>query len=335
MAKKIETLPATDNPALEHDPEARMIAERVMALKEETPWDLPVSRGKPLTGEALKAWQLKKVDQAAVGQVERGIGYALLKRELGHGGFEGWLKDNGIPLSSARADRQVAQLYLGLSTANRQRAVGLAQRKLQVLASAPPKMVEDLFDSGALDDAADMSRDQLREIIQLRKQVEKASAREARLEQVIAEQDETLRQHSALPEVQAHVLELRQAVIEETQSLRVNATQLQALMDRLDFLPRDLESAQRDAIAHPLMYALQGLQATVGAMLERGFNSFANLHADLDVFPPALEPGEIERARRLSIEFMQRAELRAVHREVDTVQPKAKRGRGRPRKGTK
>lgn len=321
------------NTALEHDPEARMIAERVLALKEETQWDLPVTRGKPLAGEALKQWLLRKEDQSAVNRVERGVGYALLKRELGHGTFEGWLRDSGVPLSSARSDRQVAQLYMNLSATNRQRAVGLPHRKLQALASAPAPIINDLFDSGALDDAADMSREQLREIVRLRKDLERQREREDNLNETIARQQEELRRVRALPEMHQAVLELRRAVLDETEALRANAHTLQAVMDQVTLLPHDMPRAEVDAIVHPLMYALQGLHATAAALFSRGYDLFADYQADVDVFPPVLQAHEAARAQQRHTDFMQAADRRAVNRQIDLA-PAAKRGRGRPRKGS-
>lgn len=332
MAKKKGTLPATtDGGPLEHDDETRIMAERVMVIQQETKWDLPTARGKPLVGEALDGWLDKKDDQAAVNMVERGIGYLLKKRELGHGAFQGWIKDTGRSTRGVQEAMQVARLLMGLSEQNTRRAALLPQRKLTALASAPAPLIDDLFSAGVLDDAAEMTREQLREIIQLRKRVEKQQQREDRLTQVIADQDEELRKRSALPEVHAHVLELRQAAIDETQALRANAHQLQVIMDGINVLPRDFDTAQLDSIAHPLMYALHGLHATVGALLEQGFNTFANFYPDIDVFPPQLDEAEVARALRVAAEFGQAAETRAIHRENDLA-AKSKRGRGRPRK---
>ncbi len=329
-----EQLPAVveaENTALAHDPEARMIAERVLALKEETKWDLPVSRGKPLAGEALQEWLRKKEDASAVARIERGIGYALLKRELGHGAFDGWLKDNGIPPRSAREDRQVAQLYMGLSEENRRRAAELPQRKLAALASAPAPLIDDLFNSGALDEAAALSREQLRELVNLRKEVEKQAEREDRLNEVIAQQDEELRRRRALPEPNQHLLEMRRAVLEETEALRANAHTLQSVMDRVALLPGGLEEAEIDAIVHPLMYALQGLHATTATLLERGYERFTNYQPDIGIVTPQLSQAEADAAKQQHEAFLADAEQRAVFRQADlAMQPK--RGRVRPRK---
>lgn len=321
------------NTALEHDPEARMIAERVLALKEETQWDLPVARGKPLTGDPLKDWVRKRFDTSAQAAIELGIGLTLLKRELGHGSYEGFLRDEGISPRWARERVQSARLLMLLPEANRRRAADLPQRNLVTLASAPVPIINDLFDSGALDDAADMSREQLREIVRLRKDLERQREREDNLNETIARQQEELRRVRALPEMHQAVLELRRAVVDETEALRANAHTLQAVMDQVTLLPHDMPRAEVDAIVHPLMYALQGLHATAAALFSRGYDLFADYQADVDVFPPVLEAHEAARAQQRHTDFMQAADRRAVNRQIDLA-PAAKRGRGRPRKGS-
>lgn len=319
------TLPASLDNTI-HDDELRAIAERVIALKNETNWDLPIIDNQPLSGMALQEWLLKKEDQSALHRVERGIGYAMLKRELGHGAYEGWLKDNGISPQSARSDRQVAQLYFGLSNANRQRAIDLPQRKLQVLSSVPADLINDMFDTGALDHAADLSREQLRELISLRQEVEKQEEREEKLNQVIADQDEELRKRRALPESNRHALELRRAVLDETDALRANAHTLQKVLDKVALLPTDLGRAELDAIIHPLMYALQGLHATVTALHERGHRQFG-YHTDIDVLPPQLSDEELARAGVQYSGFMEDAARRAIDRQLDLAVQPARKGR--------
>lgn len=324
---EIETIPAGENTALSHDPEARMIAERVLALKEETKWDLPVSRGKPLNGEALQEWLLKKEEQSAIASVERGVCYALLKLELGHGALEGWLKDNGISPRSSRFDRQVARLYLELSAANRKRVADLPQRKLAPLAGAPALLVDDLFDSGALDNADQMSVEQLRELVKLRKEVERQSERENRLNGLIAEQDEELRKRRALPETQQYLLEMRRTVLEELEAIRANAHTLQGMMDKITILPKDLPPHELDAIIHPLMFGLQGLHATVTALLDRGYDRYENYYPDIGVMAPGLSEEEVTAATQRHAEFLAAADRRASFRQMDLAPAPKRRGR--------
>lgn len=152
---------------IDDNTELQKTAERIIALKDETKWDLPATRGKALTGEKLDEWLDTKEDQASVNMVERGFGYALKKRELGHGVFMAWIKETGRSQSSVNEAIKIAHMLIGLSDANSGRALNLPQRKLKVLASAPPALIDDLFDNDELND--EMSREQMRDIINLQK----------------------------------------------------------------------------------------------------------------------------------------------------------------------
>ena len=298
------------------DDEAQMMASRVAALAAETQWDLPVTDGQALRGGELDAWLARKNDQAAVNAVERGIGYALKKRELGHGAFIGWIKDAGLNHKSVSEAMKIAQMLMSMSPANVGRALHLPQRNLKVLSSAAVPMLEDMFSEGLLDDAASMSRDELRELIKLRKKVEKQNEREERLNEVIAQQDEQIRVQRVLPKPKLHMLELRKAVLDEIEAIRTNAHTLQSVMDKIALVP-DAEEADLNALAHATMFGLQGLYATASTLFERGFDTFTAHKRDMDVLPPALDEHEVERAQRMSDQFMRAAEQRAVYRQID------------------
>ena len=310
-----------------------MMAERVLALNEAAKMDLPVSRGKPLAGQALQEWLVKKEDQAATSAIERGIGYALLKRELGHGAFEGWLKDNGINLRSAQQYMKSARLLMSMSEPNARRASLLPQRKLNVLAGAPAPMVEELFGDGSLDNIEELSREQLREIVQLRKQIDSQAARQQRLEKRVSAQDEELARLRSLPEEDVKLTELRRAVLEETEALRINAHQLQAFMNIAQGLP-ELAPANRDAVVHPLMYSLQGLYATVATLYNTAYQTFEGYYPDTGVLPPQLDETEAARAQALADTFRTEAEIRAANRQADLAL-KPTRSRRVAKKGAK
>jgi hypothetical protein len=217
-------------------------------------------------------------------------------------------------------------MFIHLSETNWRRAANLPQRKQAALACAPADLINDMFDSGALDNAADLSREQLRELISLRKEVEKQDEREAKLNQIIADQDEELRKRRALPESNRHALELRRAVLDETEALRANAHTLQKVLDKVALLPTDLGRAELDAIIHPLMYALQGLHATVTALHERGHRQLG-YHTDIDVLPPQLSDEELARAGVQHSGFMEDAARRAIDRQLDLAVQPARKGR--------
>lgn len=152
---------------IDDNTELQKTAERIIALKDSTDWDLPVARKKALTGKKLDEWLEAKEDQASVNMVERGLGYALKKRELGHGVFMAWIKETGRSPRAVQEAIQIAHMLTQLSDSNAGRAAHLPQRKLKVLASAPPALIDDLFDNDELND--EMSREEMRDIINLQK----------------------------------------------------------------------------------------------------------------------------------------------------------------------
>lgn len=165
------------------DTEAEQTANRVLALKEQTNWDLPVKNGKPLDGVKLDEWLAKKQHQADINQVERGLGFLLKKHQLGHGQFEAWCKDNGFSPRTVQESIKTARLLVGLSSDKAQSAAKLPHRKLNVLASASPQLIEQMYDDGALDDIDDMDRGDVRELIRLRKANENLEKKLAKAQQ--------------------------------------------------------------------------------------------------------------------------------------------------------
>jgi len=312
MAKKQDITTAVD-----HDDETQMIAERLVFLKAETKWDLPVNRNKALAGAPLQEWLLKKEEEATRSAVERGIGYGLLKRELGHGAYEGWLKDNGIAPRTAQRCMKSAQLLMGMSNSNAPRAALLPQRKLDVLVSLPAVVVDEMFNEGELDNIEHLNREQLQEIVQLRKQLDSEYKKNDRLSERVGQLDEEARQNKALPETALYIKELRRALLEETECLRANSHTMQSIMDRAAMLPEDMTQADWDSIAHPLMYALQGLHATASALYDKGFELCSDFKPDVDVFPPELDKKEVANAKRLMKSFDNEAQLRDKLRQVD------------------
>ena len=310
-----------------NDDETQIITARLVSLKEDTKWDLPLARGKHLTGQPLQDWLFKKEEAATQSTVERGLGYGLLKRELGHGAFEGWLKDNGILPRTAQQAMKTAQLLMGMSDSNAKRASLLSQRKLAVLVSLPAPVIDDMFDDGTLDNIAEINREQLQEIVQLRKQLDKVQTKNDRLSVKVGEQAETIKLRNALPETELYIKELRRAVLEETEALRVNAHQVQAILDKLKMLPDDTEQADFDSIAHPLMFGLQGLHASVTQLSINAHRYLTDFKPDVDVFYPDMSKEELKRSEWQRDQFMDASHLRQKLREVDTAPAKKSKGK--------
>ncbi len=326
---ELEQKKITTPAAIDYDDEAQALVNSLLSLNDDTTLDLPIHDGRALTGAALEEGTRKKEGGVAKSKIELGFFYILLKRELGHGAFEGRLKDNGAHPNTAREAMRAAFLVASLSKPNQRRAVDLVGRKLDVLTRLPAQVVDDLFNDGTLDNIDSTSRDQLQEIVQLRKQLDNELKKNDRMSDRVAALDEEARRTRALPEQPLYIKELRRAVLEETEALRANARTLQEVMERVALLPQDTSAADIDAISHPLMYGLQGLLATAQALFDKGFDTFTSFKGDVDVFPPELDTLEVERAKRLALQFSNDTQMRARLRQVDLAPvPAPRKGKG-------
>jgi len=140
-------------------------------------FDHPHQRLLARPAEALTEWLDNKEEAALKATVERGFGYMLLKRELGHGAFSGYIKDTGRSPRAVRREMQIARMLYDLSDAKRPRAAVLPARKQEALAAAPVPLIEEMFEDGSFDGIDDMSREEIREIIHLRKDLESERTR--------------------------------------------------------------------------------------------------------------------------------------------------------------
>jgi len=165
--------------------EETILAEKMFALKDDIKKSLPIKSGKPRTGDALQLFIDKACDNAIVQEISLGFALLLKKRELGHGQYIAWLKDNGYLPRRMQAATQVATFVAGLSSSNARRVTHLPKRKLQILASAPPALIDDLFDNDELND--EMSREQMRDIIRLQK---KTADLETKLDTAVLQNNE-------------------------------------------------------------------------------------------------------------------------------------------------
>lgn len=158
-----------------NEAELQKMTDQVLTIKNDVGWDLPVKRNKLLAGAELNEWIDEKENQGNITKVELGFAYAAKKQELGHGLFSSWVKETGRSPRSVQQYMQVARLLHSLSSPNAKRVSHLAQRKLNVLASAPPEIINNLLDNDEISD--EMSQEQIREIIDLNKKVATLSQR--------------------------------------------------------------------------------------------------------------------------------------------------------------
>ena len=169
-------------------PENKKLSTRMADLKKYTKWDMPAKSGKPLAGKALDSWLDEKEQAAHINAVERGIGYLVKKYELGHGAFSAWVSTTGRGIRSVQDSIKAAQLLIGLSDSNTQRVAHLSTRKINVLAALPAAVVDDMYEDGLLDDAENIKQEDLRELVSLRKQLEKQQALRDKAEDQLAAQ---------------------------------------------------------------------------------------------------------------------------------------------------
>lgn len=315
----------------EQDAETQQVIARIVEIQGHTQWDLPITRGKALTGKSLDDWLSKKEDVAAVSRVERGLGYALKKRELGHGAFQAWIKETGRSDRSVRECMRIAQMLIQLSHANAQRATHLQQRQLSVLASAPPKMVEALFDAGALDNAEHIDREQLKEIIQLQK---RCANLEANLETAEARLHAQRRTTKQLWPASVVNCRMESSVLSEQAIAAVHAmrTEMQALLTAGDLANSKGERAvQMRAAIGPLYTNLMGVAAELHTMIRQVQTNFEDLlpKQSTDVDMLTIDECEVHASHRdMMLQTM--ANDAIARRSARAARGEVKRGRGRP-----
>lgn len=317
--------------AAEQDAETKQVIARIIEIQGHTQWDLPVTRGKALTGKNLDDWLSKKEDAAAVSRVERGLGYALKKRELGHGAFQAWIKETGRSDRSVRECMQIAQMLIQLSHGNVKRAAHLQQRQLTVLASAPPKMVDELFETGALDSVEQMNREQLREIIQLQK---RCANLEANLETAEARLHAQRRTTKQLWPASVVNCRMESSVLSEQAIAAVHAmrTEMQSLLTAGDLAGSKGERAvQMRAAIGPLYTNLMGIAAELHAMIRQVQTNFEDLlpKQSTDVDMLTIDECEVHASHRdMMLQTMANDSI--ARRSARAARGDVKRERGRP-----
>lgn len=317
--------------AAEQDAETKQVIARIIEIQGHTQWDLPITRGKALTGKSLDDWLSKKEDAAAVSRVERGLGYALKKRELGHGAFQAWVKETGRSPRSVQECIRIAQMLIQLSHENAQRATHLKQRQLSVLSSAPAKMVNDLFDTGALDNADTLDREQLKEIIQLQK---RCANLEANLETAEARLHAQRRNTKQLWPASVVHCRMESSVLSDQAIAAVHAmrTEMQTLLTAGDLANSKGERAvQMRAAIGPLYTNLMGVAAELHTMIRQVQANFEDMLPTQSTDVPTLTIDECEvHASHRDMMLQTMANDAITRRSARAARGDVKRGRGRP-----
>lgn len=324
--------------AISDDPETQLMTERALSVKNDVGWDVPVKRNKLLAGAELDEWIENKENQHNITLVELGFGYAAKKHELGHGLFISWIKETGRSPRSVQEASKIARLIHSLSNSNARRAAHLPQRKIAVLASAPPALVNDLFDNDELQE--DMSREDMREIIQLNIKVEDLATK---LDTEVMKNLE-LKQQLSNKKSDSGYPDFVEAARHESTALTEKASlcfdDLEKLYQQLEDMGRKGKSKDTEYTRHWNL-AATSVYHNVRGMVARAEKFLMELDQVLpsEVTGPVL-PTQYLTEKEVIAAIQQRELLIEQHTHEAAIRKqqrdmKKPRGRGRPAKGSK
>jgi hypothetical protein len=311
----------------------RMVGERLALMAETVDWDLPAAHGQPLQGEPLRDWCVQRQDRVAQHLTELGLGLWLAKREMGQGGFLGWLAEAGIPQRTANDAIQLARLLIGAVAAAVPLLTQLPRRKLQALAVGGQQLIEALTQDGTLAEVSEMTREEIRSLVAERLETARLRERVDALTETLHDAQETTRRLAALPTASRRLSALRLAMLEEIERLRSTALAMQRITTELIHHPADLDELGYDEACHATVYGLQGLQALV----DRGINDAYALQQHYTpgerVPAPLMSADEERRVRDWAAQFLADADLRHAARvaaaSVEAGPPPRANRRGR------
>lgn len=320
------------------DPETQLMTERALSVKNDVGWDVPVKRNKLLAGAELEEWIENKENQHNITLVELGFGYSAKKHELGHGLFVSWIKETGRSPRSVQEASKIARLIHSLSDSNARRAAHLPQRKMAVLASAPPALVDNLFDNDELTE--DMSREDMREIIRLNQKVEDLAIK---LDTEVMKHMETKQQIKNKKGVGAYP-DFVEASRHESTALTEKASlcfdDLEKLYQQLEDMGRTGKSKDTEYTRH-WNIAATSLYHNVRGMVARAQKFLIELDQVLpsEVTGPVL-PTQYLKEKEVIAAIQQRELLVEQHTHEAVIRKQQRdmnkpRGRGRPAKGAK
>jgi len=164
--------------ALQQRPEIQQALALVERLRERgTDIELPEPPGTDDPAQQ-RAWLEQQVQatQAVIDKAEAVQGYFLLqlRETLAHGEARKLYESLGIGERVARERIQAARFLLQLDEPNRRRAADLSRRRLLRLARLGPDFVEQLEESGQLDEIAEMSDADFKVLTTARNEARKA-----------------------------------------------------------------------------------------------------------------------------------------------------------------
>lgn len=305
----------------------RVVHERLALIGGSVAWDLPQSAEAPLQGESLRQWCTERSDRVSQHTAELGVGLWLVKRELGHGAYLGWLKEAGIPQQRASEAVTLARLLMGAEPAAVPVLSALPQRKLLALAPGGQDLIAALTQDGTLAEIPAMDRDSIRALV--RERLETQRLRE-QLDDVVAQRDAAADQARILAGQHPRdrrLSGLRLAALEEIERLRSTALALARIARELAAIPEGVDDIGYQEACHATVYALQGLQAIVDRGVSDGYALQATYDPNDRLPPPLLSPEEERRVRDWAAQFLAEADLRHGARAAAATEiPRGRKG---------
>lgn len=170
--------------------EAKAIVERLISTGKQIDIDLPE------TLEAQKDWALAKYDEHLKSGIQMGYALDVIKTQMEHGEFTGWLEASNIQARSAQRYIKIAKFISGLnSKATRvsllenktldpdqeeekeidailARVIELPLRKQIELTKETPERIRSYFEDGLFDEVDQMNPGQIRTVIRQQKALE-------------------------------------------------------------------------------------------------------------------------------------------------------------------
>lgn len=274
----------------------------------------------------------QELNRGALCVARAGCYFAALKARLPEGEFVTTVEERGF---DRRRVWEAMQIAAFLTTQPEERVRSFAQlpsTKALALARADQDVVAEIVGGG---DASNISNLSVRE---LRQQIEKLQAKNAKLETSLETERATVArvkaralnrlQDAQLPEF-CVVAREESAALTEQISLSLDALELLA-RDNL-FMPHDevAESERFAAMAAgSLFHLLRGLHARAGSLLEQLADTFPDVVEKVG-FEHQLKPGELDSYKHARELILGRVKTAASNREAE--RHNAKGGRGRPR----
>jgi hypothetical protein len=133
------------------------IVQRVLGYGERLPIDLPQSI------DELKNWIIDQENHLARESARQGFGFLILKQELGEGEFARWLAEHDFREQRVYEHISVAKMLLAAPVKVQPLLMGLGKVKLIELARLPSDTIEEVAESGKLDELSRLSVRELKE----------------------------------------------------------------------------------------------------------------------------------------------------------------------------